>query len=253
MKHTLFIKAAAMFAAFASALAVSAEGEYEAIGLKVNVANNHLWRGIEVSDGLVLTASLGIHDKKDRLHFGLWGGTNTSGKYKEMNYFAEMKHGGWKLALWDIYNFSPGAEYNNREYFNYSARSTGRFLDAILSYTFPKKFPLTVSWSTVVFGRDRNETNSANKYSTFVYAEYPFTIKEKWRLLLGGGGAFALNKAGSPSTFYSTRPGIVHVEMRLERTLKITKRYSLPLHVSAVWNPECNRAYLQIAATVLSL
>lgn len=241
-----------MFAALAIALPISAQKGNDVIDLDVNVANNHLWRGIEVSDGLVLTTALGVHDKKDRLHIGLWGGTNASGKYKEMNYFAELKCGGWKLALWDIYNFSPGAEYNNREYFNYSARSTGRFLDAILTYTFPEKFPLTLSWSTVVFGRDRNEDNSANKYSTFVYAEYPFTIKEKWRLMLGCGGAFALNKAGSSATFYSKQPGIVHVEMRVERTLKVTRRYDLPLHVSAVWNPECNRAFLQIGAKVLS-
>lgn len=78
-----------MFAALATALPLSAQRGNDVIDLDVNVANNHLWRGIEVSDGLVLTTALGVHDKKDRLHIGLWGGTNASGKYKEMNVFVK--------------------------------------------------------------------------------------------------------------------------------------------------------------------
>ena len=39
--------------------------DYVDFGLEI--ANNHLWRGIEVSDGLVMCADLSIHDKAE--HF----------------------------------------------------------------------------------------------------------------------------------------------------------------------------------------
>src|SRR5574344_2183666 len=67
--------------------------DYVDFGLEI--ANNHLWRGIEVSDGLVMCADLSIHDKAEHFKVGLWGGTNTSGDYKEFNFFGEVNYGGW--------------------------------------------------------------------------------------------------------------------------------------------------------------
>ena len=130
--------------------------------LKANVQNNHLWRGMEVSDGIVLLTDLSYTMVNNHVTIGLWGGCNSEGSYKEFNHYLNLKAGGWGLALWDTYNFSPGATYNNKEYWNYSAHTTGRFLDATLSYRFQEeKFPLLLNWSTVVFGRDRNSDNTA--------------------------------------------------------------------------------------------
>lgn len=238
-------------AALSFPVGLAGQSRTAAVDFELNVANNHLWRGIEVSDGCVTTTSLSLHDPKNHVRFGLWGGTNTSGDYKEFNYFAEFKTGGWTLAFWDTYNFSPGATYNNREFFNYSARTTGRFLDAQLAYQFGPRFPLRLLWSTIVFGRDRNAANTANKYSTFVYAEYPLYRHDGWTLSAGCGGTFALQKGGDRSTFYSQRPGVIHVQLHAARLLPLTPRYSLPVHVTAVWNPEGNRAFLQVGAQLL--
>ena len=49
----------------------------------VNVQNMHLWRGIEVADGLVLTSNVSVSDSKNRFKLGVWGGTNANGSYKE--------------------------------------------------------------------------------------------------------------------------------------------------------------------------
>lgn len=221
------------------------------LDFEMNVANNHLWRGIEVSDGMVMASTVAIHDTKRKVRVGLWGGANATGDYKEFNYFAELTHKGWKLALWDTYNFSPDVMYNNREFFNYSARSTGRFLDATLSYRFNGKTPLMLSWSTILFGRDRNADNTSNKYSTFVYISYPFYKSKCWLLEVGGGGAFALNHSDG-TTFYSKRPGIIHVQLCIQRNVQITSGYAIPLYATMMWNPECNRAFFQIGAQLFS-
>ena len=178
--------------------------------LKANVQNNHLWRGMEVSDGIVLLTDLSYTMVNDHVTVGLWGGCNSEGSYKEFNHYLNLKAGGWGFALWDTYNFSPGATYNNKEYWNYSAHTTDRFLDATLSYRFQdEKFPLLLSWSTVVFGRDRNSDNTEQKYSTFAYAEYPIYQKDGWKVDAGVGGAFALNRAGEDAHFFGTTAGIV--------------------------------------------
>jgi hypothetical protein len=74
------------------------------------------------------------------------------GSYKEFNNYIGYKNKHLTLELWDIYNFSPGATYNNKEFFNYSAKQTGRFWDMRSYYTISDRFPLVLSWNTVVLG-----------------------------------------------------------------------------------------------------
>ena len=219
--------------------------------LEANLCNNHLWRGIEVADGLVLTADATYTTPGGYFTFGLWGGTNTQGSYKEFNHHVSFEMGGFKLALWDTYHFSPNATYNNKEYFNYNARTTGRFLDVTASYHCGKKFPILLSWSTVIFGRDRNTANTENKYSTFVYAEYPIYEKDVWKLDTGLGGAFALNRAGDSSHFFGTTEGIVHVALKLTRKIHIGN-WTFPVHAQALWNPQSNKGFLQIGVEIFS-
>ncbi|MDO4164302.1 MAG: hypothetical protein Q4D56_07930 [Bacteroides sp.] len=219
--------------------------------MEANLRNNHLWRGIEVADGLVLTSDVNYTFLNGLVTFGFWGGTNTEGVYKEFNNHLSVQYKGFSFALWDTYNFSKNATYNNEEFFNYSAHSTGRFLDAIVSYRFGEKFPLLVSWATVIFGRDRNEDNTSNKYSTFCYLEYPVYKQDKWRVDVGLGGAFALKQCGSESNFYGDTSGIVHATISVGYDLAIGG-YELPVNISTVWNPQADRAFFQIGVRLVS-
>ncbi|MDR1610666.1 MAG: hypothetical protein LBS08_04065 [Candidatus Symbiothrix sp.] len=211
----------------------------------------HLWRGMEVADGLILTTDVSVSDKKEHFRLGVWGGTNTSGSYKEFNNYMSYTYQRFTLSLWDTYNFSPGATYNNEEYFNYNVRETGRFLDASMSYRLGDKFPLLLYCATVIFGRDRNADNTANKYSTFCYAEYPVYRNNIWRVDGGIGGAFALNPAGDSSHFYGNKPGIVHITMKVSRTLKLYE-WEIPMFFCVLWNPHGDKGFLQVGAQVLS-
>ena len=220
------------------------------------IANNHLWRGIEVSDGLVMCSSVGVHDPKEYVKIGVWNGTNVTGKYKELNFFAEFTVQRFKLAFWDTYNFSPDADYNNKEFFNYKARTTGRFLDCIASYNFGSALPLSLTWSTIIFGRDRYSlysSDSKQRYSTYIAAEVRCFDRQSWTVDAAVGGTFTLaRKDGDRSTFYSSRPGIIDVRATVTRTVRITDRYSIPLSATVMFNPVENRAYFQVAARVFS-
>lgn len=226
-------------------------GNQAQIHLKANLQNNHLWRGMEVSDGIVLLSDLSYTFANDHVTLGLWGGTNSEGSYKEFNHYLNLKAGGWGFALWDTYNFSPGANYNNHEYWNYSARTTGRFLDATLSYRFPKSVPLLLSWSTVVFGRDRTSDNKKQKYSTFCYAEYPVYQNDLWKVDAGVGGAFALNRAGEDSHFFGTTAGIVHVSLQATHNLHLGK-LTIPVYAKGLWNPQSQQSYFQLGAEIIN-
>ena len=240
-----------LFAAFLS-LAVSLP-VLPQVSLTADVQNNHLWRGMEVADGCVLLTDLNYTCAKGHLTLGLWGGTNTQGTYKEFNHYASVQAHGFELSAWDTYNFSPGATYNNHQYFNYKAHETGRFLNCTLNYRFQQpRFPLLLSWSTILFGRDRNASNTEQKYSTFAYAEYPVCRHAGWTADVGLGAAFALRRAGEKANFYGTTSGVVHASLKVSHYLSLGS-YTLPVHVMALWNPQSQKAYFQLGARVIHL
>lgn len=223
------------------------------IHLTADLQNNHLWRGMEVADGCVILADLGYTFLDGHATLGLWGGTNTDGSYKEFNHYVTIRGGGFEFCAMDTYNFSPSATYNNHQYFNYSAHQTGRFLNCTLNYRFQEpRFPLLLSWSTIMFGRDRSADNTSQKYSSFAYAEYPIYRKDKWTVDAGVGAAFALNKAGEKQNFYGNTSGIVHAQLKVSHDLKLGS-YTIPVHVMALWNPQSQKAYFQIGAQIIHL
>lgn len=219
--------------------------------IRSTVQNMHLWRGGEVADGIVVTTDLYYSDPTGHIEVGLWGGTNGVGEYKEFDYYLRYNLKGFSITLFDTYNFSTYATYNNTEFFNYRADETGRFLDANLVYSFGEKFPLTVSWATILFGRDRDELNEENLFSTFCSASYTVYKKEKWTIDTGVGVAFALNEVDSSANFYGDKAGIVEATLRATYHLAING-YEMPITTTAMWNPQSNQGYLQLSLQLLS-
>ncbi len=215
----------------------------------LQIRNNHLWRGIEVASGLVYTGNIQLDYKN--IYLGLWGGGNTNGSYKEFNNYIGYKNRNLIVELWDIYNFSPEASYNNKEFFNYSGKETGRFWDFRLYYSLPDKFPLTLSWNTVVFGRDRNTDNTENKYSCFVSGEYPlYTMND---LIIKGriGYSFAMNSAGEESNFFAKKVGLNEISLLFSKEIGIGN-FCFPIGIWGMWNPVNNNAFIQFSAQVYS-
>ncbi len=219
--------------------------------MNATIQNMHLWRGGEVAAGAVLTTELYYTDSQERLKVGFWGGANSVGEYKEFNYWASYTIGNFEVALSDTYNFSTYATYNNQDFFNYSPTSTGRFLDATLRYKIGEKSPLTLSWSTVLFGRDRDSSNSQNRYSTFCSAEYPIYKQQGWRVDAGVGAAFALKNIDNSANFYGEKSGIVEATLKVSNSIKIND-YQIPVYMLMMWNPQSNQAYMQLCTRVIS-
>ncbi|MFI3318801.1 MAG: hypothetical protein SNH88_06405 [Rikenellaceae bacterium] len=219
--------------------------------MSASIQNMHLWRGGEVADGFVLTSDVGFSADNGRLKVGFWGGINGVGEYKEFDYYIKYSAGKLQMILFDTYNFSTYASYNNEEFFNYSPAETGRFLDATIRYSIGQKHPLLLSWSTVLFGRDRDATNSSNRYSTFCSAEYPIYKRERWQIDTGIGAAFALKNIDNSANFYGERAGIVELTLKVSNTLKIAN-YQIPIYMLAMWNPQSDKAYLQLCAQIFS-
>lgn len=219
----------------------------------------HLWRGLEVSKGLTFNNDVSISDKNDHFRLGLWGGMQIDGDYKEFDYYASYTIGGFSATLWDIFNFSDGIYDDTRgtdkpyRIFNYNCRTTGHFLDAVISYNFGEKVPLTLSWSTILAGRDRGVENEQNLYSTFVQASYKVYEDDKFIVTPSVAGVFAMNpEEGTKATFYSKTAGVNDVRLNLTYKLKIAG-HPMPVTATAMWNPEADKGYFGASINLLNL
>ncbi|MCH4216522.1 MAG: hypothetical protein LKF68_06965, partial [Prevotella sp.] len=190
---------------------------------------SHLWRGGEVSKGLTFNNEFAISDNGNHLRFGLWGGMQINGNYKEFDWYTSYNLGGFSAAVWDIYNFSDGIWAEGAKqyrYFNYNCHNTGHFLDAALGYNFAKQgIPLSLTWTTLLAGRDRGTADKQNIYSSWVQAAYTFYEDDQFKVDASVGGAFALHnyKENTNDNFYGKSNGINDIRLSCTYKLKIAK------------------------------
>ncbi|HCO66508.1 MAG TPA: hypothetical protein DIT04_01955 [Dysgonomonas sp.] len=249
MKFKLIIMSMALLL-LPMALHSQNDDTYVPVDFSLQLKNMHLWRGIQVSNSALTAVDLNLKDKSGNFKVGIWGGASFDSKFKEFDYYVSYSNSGFSIAVWDIYNFSPGVAHNNRQAFNYSARETGHFIDLSVAYRFQGSFPLNISWATVIFGRDRGALNEKNLYSTYVSMDYPILRGNVVDLDLGVAGAFALDpEKGTNANFYSKDAGIVNINLTASKDVKIGS-YTLPVSVMAMFNPANNEANIQLALNI---
>ena len=235
-----------------------------------SLETSHLWRGLEVGNGLIFNNDVSLSDNNGHFKVGLWGGMSTDGDYKEADVYFNFNHSGFNLAVWDLWNFSAGIPGNGK-YFTWAADRTSHLTDVAISYDFKPmcNFPLTLTWATLVQGRDRGNVarddngkivdplnEAQNVYSTFVQAAYRLYEDENWNVDASVGAAFALNpydkKYGMDNNLYGKHAGVTDVRLGATYKLKIGK-YTLPVGGQMMWNPEASKAYFRATVTLLDI
>ena len=185
---------------------------------------------------------------------GFWGGGGFTGSYREFDYYVSFAKNGFRIALWDIFNFSDYVP-SDRRLFDYNGATTLHFIDLSVGYNFGESFPLDVSVATILYGRDRNvidiqdgvpRREDKDRFSTYVQLTYPIYDREA-KLNLFVAGAFALN--GSRAHFYGEKPNVVNAGLEVSKTPNL-KGYEVPASAMAMWNPEQNYGAVQLALTL---
>lgn len=82
-----------------TALMVTVASFGQKLHLSGSLQNMHLWRGLQVADGGVLSADMGLGLIGDKLRIGLWGGTDFTGDYKEFDYYISYSVSGFSVAV----------------------------------------------------------------------------------------------------------------------------------------------------------
>lgn len=238
------------FLAFMLLLTVSgsifSQTEYQPVDFTVQLKSMHLDRGFAVTGAPMIGIDLHYRSENKKMKAGVWGGTGTTGTYREFDHYLTYQNHGFKVELWDINNFSDKIP-NNKKFFNYNARETGHLIDLKLSYKYSEKFPLTVLSSTMIYGWDRGKRNKQNLYSTYLQLTYGFINKGSVAVDIFAAGVFALNpEKGSSANLYLPKSNLVNLGVTVFKTLKVAD-FDLMISATPAWNPGLEQGNIQLA------
>lgn len=245
------------FFALAAVACMALGANAQKLGGSLGLETTHLWRGLEVSDGLTVDADL--HFEAKGFTVGLWGGRQIDGSYKEFDYYASYSAKGFTVSLWDIYNYSADYSVNGGgtglDIFNYKSHETNHFLDLGLAYNFGAISPckLNLSWNTIIAGRDYDPVNDKKQLSTYVKAAYTVYENEHWTVTPSIGAS--LKFAGdAKSNFYggNHKAYVNDICLNASYKLHLGQKYVMPIGATAMWTPEFKTGHLGVSVTLVN-
>ncbi|HJT75399.1 MAG TPA: hypothetical protein VJ720_15290, partial [Chitinophaga sp.] len=219
---------------------------YKPFNVNLQVRNIYIWRGFRVSNAPISDIDVHYLSKDGSFQAGFWGGAGFDGTYKEFDYYLKYTKGGFSAAIWDINNFT---DFPNAGLFDYKRSTTSHFVDVGVAYSFNMKLPLTVSWNTIVAGRDtyvKENGDRANAYSNYVQLDQVLWKQADYNLHVFVGGGFAF---GREQNFYGNKPNVVNAGFTLNKDLVIFS-YHMPVSATVMFNPEKKIGGLQLVANL---
>lgn len=196
---------------------------------KADFVSDYIWRGAYQNSGFSVQPTLGLC--YGNLSLSAWGSqslTKTDGA-QEFDINLSYAIGNLNITLTDYWWNGIAMPYGNY-------REDHHF-EGTLSYCFGDKFPLTVGWSTMFAGGDKNDKGN-RAYSTYINASYNIACPADITLTPAVG--FTPWKG----MYDADGASFTDISLKASKDIKITKLFSLPLFVQAIVSPSSDKTYL---------
>lgn len=216
-----------------------------------DIVSSYVWRGMYQS-GAAFQPTLGLC--AGNFSFTAWGSVDFTGQgHKEADITASYSIAGLTVSLADLWWAGQSGIKNDHEngrnyYFDFDKNSTDHIVEAGLSYVLPvERFPLSVSWYTMLWGGDKKLTAKGElkqAYSTYLEAAYPFTVKGVDLV-----AAIGCSPWKSQTNYYNDRFAVTNVYLKATKVLGITDKFSIPIFVQTIWNPDREDVHFVLGIT----
>lgn len=110
------------------------------------------------------------------------------------------------------------------------------YFEGTLAYCFGDTFPLSLSWSTMFAGADKNEKGNLQA-STYLSASYPFRLPAD--IVLTPAVGFTPWKG-----MYHHKAAFTDVSLKVSKEVSLSNHLTIPLSVQAIVSPVYDRTYL---------
>lgn len=195
-----------------------------------DLVSSYVWRGM-YQTGPSIQPSLGI--TYEGFSLTAWGSTDFSTaadtyKAKEFDLTLGYAVKGWSFSITDYWWSGEGARYGRY--------STDHYFEGTIGYHFGERCPLSLTWSTMFAGGDKNPENGDRYYSSYFEAAYDFDV---W------GISFTPSIGFSPwEGLYSDGFGLNSISLKASKGIKITDTFTLPVFTQVIASIEHDDVFL---------
>jgi len=243
----------------------------ERLHAKISLQNNHLWRGLIITDKPVVFGQLWYDLNASRtLQLGIWGASSLSNDsdgthYKEINYYIQYANNGFSIGLWDLFNSrNISTPLASDKIFDYNKNNTSHIIDLRTAYQFQPTFPLRIELDVMLYGgananeifRDSEGKYDRNRYSSYLELSYPLIGNAQGiNLNAFAGAGFAFNP-GNPDIGQTTflygngknKFDVVNIGLSARKEFGILET-KIPVHLTTMWNPSSQFARIQVGTS----
>jgi hypothetical protein len=206
------------------------------------LVSHYVWRGSMATGSPTPNFQPTLAYGNGPIEIGLWGSTDFTGSYKEVDPYVSFANGPLKLIITD-YNWNFG----KANYFNYKNTETGHMLEGTIGFIGPSDMPVSASINTLFYGYDKKRNSSGipdsskQAFSTYIELGYTkgaasfFFGFTPWASYYNNYGYSAFDSTASKKSF-----SIVNIGVTISRAIKITDSFSLPVRATLVINPSAS-------------
>jgi len=212
------------------------------LSISCDLMSRYVWRGTDFGGSPSIQP--GIEYSKNGFAIGAWGAytINAPGGQEVDMYASYTFLDMFSVIITDYYFPDELADY---KYFSYNSSTTGHILEASLSFNGTEKLPLSLLLAANFWGDDAVRINDdgsegALQYSTYAEASYAF----KYFDLFVGVNLTGADTGRGETGFYGDNPGVVNLGLSTTKEIAISEKFSLPLSISLITNPQAEKIYL---------
>ena len=203
-----------------------------------------MWRGSQLSDSPNIQP--GLEYSKNGFAVGAWGSyaMSLTGAQEADFYIGYTYNDKLSITLTDYY--FPDAT-SDAKYFEYDKDKTGHILEATVAFNGTEKLPLQLLLASNFYGADARKIKDDGStgdimFSTYLEATYSFKHFDAFM----GANLTDIDTDRGESGFYGDGIGIVNLGISTSKSIEITDKFSLPLSISLITNPQAEKIFFVV-------
>ncbi len=211
------------------------EREVFSVTPSVDVVNKYIFRGAYQGGGASIQPSLSL-EWGCGISLSAWGSTSIADfGNKEIDLSISYNIGGFTAYLYDMWWEGEGAKYGHYK--------DDHYFDLELEYCFGEKVPLTILWSTFLFGGEAAELDEDGKrmYTSYLNLSYDFDVK---------GVALTPSIGINPwKSQMHDEFGVLEIGLKASKEIELTDKFSLPLFTQLIISPAYDDVHFVVGLT----
>ena len=197
----------------------------------VDIVSRYIWRGLEFGQSPSIQPALSAKWKDFTL--GAWGAYKLTGAGdQETDFFLTKKIGFLTVGVSDYWTFSDTAAM---DFFNYREKTTAHILETQVLLSGGESLPFNLLACYFFYGADTTES---------IYLELQYLHSSNLMDMLFFAGYQPKGE------YYGSKNSFVNIGCTARKSIAVTDRWSLPLSISLILNPDRKSVYLVAGITL---